>query len=444
MQNEFEMSLLGELSFFLGLQIHQSNQGIFISQTKYIREMLKRFGMEDCKPVITPMQTSCKLSKDDDSKSTDQRQYRSMIGNLLYVTTSRPDVMQAVGQVAWFQAAPKESHVLAVKRIFRYLKGTEEFGLWYPKGKDLSLIAYTDADWVGCIDDRRSTSGATFYLGECLVSWLRKKQSSISLSTIEAEYIAATTCCTQVLWMKQTLIDIQVEYDEPIPIYCDNTSAISISKNPVMHSKTKHIPIKYHFLWEQVAEKNIRVEYVGTKEQVADIFTKPLPQEAFEYLCQRLGVISTPKWMLFELFLNAYLICLRCTRGSTIRGQFSQGEQPRMERYLCHWWQRGRDLLDAEDRGMVPGGVDLSDAEEGKFIRYRGQRHGSRGSMSDMISVLHQSVAINAKGGDCWLRLVVIDVNPWRKPRSTKVWVMDPILFDVKMTHYCLVMVDKK
>jgi hypothetical protein len=134
-----------------------------------------------------------------------------------------------------------------------------------------------------------------FYLGECLVSWLSKKQSSISLSTAEAEYIAATTCCTQVLWMKQTLTDIQVEYDEPIPIYCDNTSAISISKNPVMHSKTKHIPIKYHFLREQVAEKNIRVEYVGTKEQVADIFTKPLPWEAFEYLRQRLGVISTPK-----------------------------------------------------------------------------------------------------------------------------------------------------
>jgi hypothetical protein len=167
--------------------------------------------------------------------------------------------------VARFQAAPKESHVLAVQRIFRYLKRTEEFGLWYRKGKDLSLIAYTDADWAGCIDDRRSTSGATFYLGECLVSWLRKKQSSISLSTAEAEYSAVAACCTQVLWMKQNLIDIQVEYDEPIPIYCDNTSAINISKNPVMHSKMKHIPIKYHFLWEQVAEKNIRVEYVGTK-----------------------------------------------------------------------------------------------------------------------------------------------------------------------------------
>jgi hypothetical protein len=132
-------------------------------------------------------------------------------------------------------------------------------------------------------------------LGECLVSWLRKKQSSIYLSTTEAEYIAATRCCTWVLWMKQNLTDIQFEYDEPIPIYCDNTSTINISKNSVMHSKMKHIPIKYHFLREHVAKKNIRVEYVGTKEQVADIFTKPLPRESFEYLCQRLGVISTPK-----------------------------------------------------------------------------------------------------------------------------------------------------
>jgi hypothetical protein len=218
MQNEFEMSLLGELSFFLGLQIHQRNQGIFISQTKYIREMLKRFGMEDCKPVINPMQTSCKLSKFDDSKYIDKRQYRSMIGSLLYVTTSKPDVMQAVGQVAWFQSTPKESHALAAKSIFRYLKGIEEFGLWYPKGNDLSLIAYTDADWVGCIDDRWSTSGTKFYLGECLVSWLSKKQSSISLSTAEAEYIAAVACCTQVLWMKQNLTDIQVEWSDECTI----------------------------------------------------------------------------------------------------------------------------------------------------------------------------------------------------------------------------------
>jgi hypothetical protein len=137
--------------------------------------MLKKFRMKDCKLVITPMQSSCKLRKDDDSNSIDKRKYRSMIGSLIYVTSSIPYVMQAIGHVAGFQVAPKESHVLAVKRIFRYLKGTKEFGLWYPKGKDLSLISYTDADWAGCIDDQRSTSGEAFYLGEFLVSWLRKK-----------------------------------------------------------------------------------------------------------------------------------------------------------------------------------------------------------------------------------------------------------------------------
>jgi hypothetical protein len=147
-----------------------------------------------------------------------------------------------------------------------------------------------------------------FYLGECLVSWLRKKQSLVSLSTVEVEYIAASTCCTQVLWMKQNLTDIQVEYDEPIPIYCDNTSAINISKNLMIHSKMKHIPIKYHFLREQVVENNIRVEYVGTKKQATYIFTKPLPWEAFEYLRQIIEVIYTPN----ECLLNAYIICLIC------------------------------------------------------------------------------------------------------------------------------------
>ena len=190
------MSLLGEFSFFLGLQISQLDEGIFISQTKYIKEILKKFRMEDCKPVSTSMVTGCKISKYDESKEVDQRQYRSMIGSLLYVTASRPDIMQAVGQVAIFQASPKESHVLAVKRIFRYLKGTMDYGLWYPKGNELTLIAYTDADWTSCVENRKSTSGASFYLGDFLVSWMSKKQTSITLSTAEAEYIAAASCCT--------------------------------------------------------------------------------------------------------------------------------------------------------------------------------------------------------------------------------------------------------
>eukprot|EP00253_Pinus_taeda_P026560 PITA_26560 len=157
---------------------------------------------------------------------------------------------------------------------------------------DLTLHAYTDADWVGSVDDRKSTSGGAFFMGSRLVSWLNKKQSSISLSTAEAEYVAATSCCTQLLWMMHTLQDFQITCTSPISILCDNTSAINISKNPIMHSKTKHIPIKYHFLREQVLEQKVKLEYVPSKEQVADIFTKPLPRETFEYLRQKLGVVD--------------------------------------------------------------------------------------------------------------------------------------------------------
>eukprot|EP00253_Pinus_taeda_P034766 PITA_34766 len=275
------------------LTIVEQEKGIFICQAEYIKEMLKKFKMEDCKPVLTLMVTGCKLSIDDASKDVDHRLYRYMIGSIIYVTASRPDVMNAVGQVARFQAAPKESHIIVVKRILSYLKGTTEYGLWYPKGNNLIIQAFTDANWAGSVDDRKSTSGATLYLGVCLVSWLSKKQTSILLSTVEVEYIAATAYCTQVLWMKKTFQYLQVKFDEPIPIFFDNTNAISISKNHVMHSKMKHISIKYHFIREQVSENNIKLEYVGTKEKITDIFTKPLPHEAFEYLRQKLGILQS-------------------------------------------------------------------------------------------------------------------------------------------------------
>ena len=151
-----------------------------------------------------------------------------------------------------------------------------DYGLWYPKSNNFTLKAFTDADWAGSVDDRKSTSGATFFLGNCLVSWLSKKQSSILLSTIQDEYIAAASCCTQVIWMKQTLEYILIKYEDLIVISCDNTSATNISRNHVMHSKTKHIPIKYHFLRDQVSQKVVKLEYVDTKEHIADLFTKLL------------------------------------------------------------------------------------------------------------------------------------------------------------------------
>jgi hypothetical protein len=293
MESKFEMSMIGELSFFLGLQITQMSEGMFISQEKYLREMLKRFQMEDSKPVGTPMVIGCKLSKDDDSVDVDQSSYRSMIGSVLYITTSRPDIMHAIGMVGRFQSAPKQSHLQAVKRIFRYLKETMTYGLWYPRNQNFQLTAYSDADWANCVDERKSTSGGAFFLGDSLVKWLSKKQGSISLSTTEAEYISTATCCTQVLWMIHTLADLEVKYAAPIPIHCDNTSAISVSKNPIFHSKTKHIPIKYHFLREKVTNQVVQVQYIPTIEQIAYIFTKPLAKTPFEYLRQKLGVISS-------------------------------------------------------------------------------------------------------------------------------------------------------
>jgi hypothetical protein len=246
--------------------------------------MLKMLQMEDSKPVGTPMVTGCKLRKDDDSPDVDQSSCRSMIGNLLYITSSHPNIMHVVGMVGRYQSAPKQSHLLVVKRIFIYLKETMNYGLWYPKNQNFQLLVYLDVDWANYMDERKSMSGSAFFLGDSLVAWLSKKKGSISLSITKVEYIVAATCCTQVLWMIQTLADLEVKYAAPIPIHCDNTSAISVSKNPVFHSKTNHIPIKYNFLREQVTNQIVQIHYIPTTEQIADIFTKPLAKTPFEYL----------------------------------------------------------------------------------------------------------------------------------------------------------------
>jgi hypothetical protein len=214
--------------------------------------MLNKFEMEDCKPVSTPMVIGCKLSKEDESKDANQTLYKLVIGILLYVIASRPDIMNIVGLVGRFQDAPKETHVQVIKIIFRYLEVILKFGLWHPTGKYFSLTAYTNAYWVGSVDNRNITSGGAFFLGNSLVSWFSKKKSSISLSSTEAKYIAETTCCTQFHWLKQMLKDIYIYYSYPISILCGNTSAINISNNIVIHSKTKNTPFKYNFSREQV------------------------------------------------------------------------------------------------------------------------------------------------------------------------------------------------
>jgi hypothetical protein len=215
-----------------------------------------------------------------------------MIGYLLYLCASRPDIMLFVCMCARFQAGPKEVHLRAVKRILRYLVHTPKFGLWYPKACTFDLIGYSDVYWAGYKIDRKSTSGTCQFLGRSLVSWASKKQNSVALSTAEAEYIIAGHYCAQLLWMRQTLRDYGYKLIK-VPLLCDNESAIRMADNPVEHSRTKHIAIQYHFLRDHQQRGDIEIAYVSTKEQLADIFTKPLDEKTFTKLRHELNILDS-------------------------------------------------------------------------------------------------------------------------------------------------------
>jgi hypothetical protein len=215
-----------------------------------------------------------------------------MIGSLLYLCASRPDIMISVCMCARFQANPKEIHLRVVKRIMRYLVYTLRFGLWYPKGSTFDLIRYSDADYAGCKNDRKSTSGTCQFLERSLVSWASKKQNSVALSTAEAEYIAAGHYCAQLLWMRQTLMDYGYKLSK-VPLLCDNESAILMADNHVEHSRTKHIDIWYHFLRDHQQWRDITINYVSTHNQLADIFTKPLDEKTFSKLKNEQNVLGS-------------------------------------------------------------------------------------------------------------------------------------------------------
>jgi hypothetical protein len=242
MTDRFEMSMMGELKFFLGFQMKQFEDGTFLSQMKYTQDILKKFGMDKAKPIQTPMGTNGHLDLDVGGKSVDQKVYRSIIGSLLYLCASRLDIMLSACMCARFQAAPKECHMRVVKRIMRYLVLTLNLGLWYPKGSHFDLIGYSDADYTGCKVDRKSTSGTCQFIGRSLVSWSSKKQISVALSMAEVEYVTAGNCCAQLLWMWQTLKDYGYSMNQ-VPLLCHNKSAIKIAYNPCDHYRTKHIDI---------------------------------------------------------------------------------------------------------------------------------------------------------------------------------------------------------
>ncbi|GKA59376.1 hypothetical protein Tco_0758689 [Tanacetum coccineum] len=282
---------MGEPTFFLGLQVKQKEDGIFISQDKYVTEILKKFGFSDVKTASTPMETHKPLLKDADGEDVDEHMYRSMIGSLMYLTSSRPDIMFVVCVCARFQVNPKVSHLHAVKRIFRYLKGQPKLGLWYPKDSPFDLVAYTDSDYAGASLDRKSTTGGCQFLGCRLISWQCKKQTVVANSTTEAEYVAASSCCGQVLWIQNQLLDYGYNFMHT-KIYIDNESTICIVKNPVFHSKTKHIEIRHHFIRDSNEKKLIQMIKIHTDKNVADLLTKAFDVSRFQYLIASIRMLN--------------------------------------------------------------------------------------------------------------------------------------------------------
>ena len=249
--------------------------------------VFKKYGLSEAKTVSTPADISVKLKKDDGfSKEVNPVTYQSIVGSLLYAAiATRPDISHAVGVVSKFCSKPTEAHLTAVKRILRYLKGTLNFAIKYHKSENDSLIGYSDADWAGDLEDRHSTTGNLFLMTGGPISWLSKKQAVVALSTSEAEYVALSSATQEVVWLRKLLIsDLQVTSPEPTMLMEDYQGAISIAKNPVAHSRTKHISIRYHYIREAVQERIVNLCYCPTEQMIADLLTKPLPKERFKML----------------------------------------------------------------------------------------------------------------------------------------------------------------
>ncbi|KAD4888558.1 hypothetical protein E3N88_20631 [Mikania micrantha] len=290
MTSEFEMSDMGLLKFFLGLEVTQTNDGVFVCQSQYAKNLLSKFGLNNSKPETTPMNVNEKLHQNDGSGKADDVNYRSAVGGLIYLTHTRPDLAYSVSVVSRFMHNPSKVHQGAVRRILRYVAGTYKMGLWYGKDKELRLLGYTDSDWGGCIDDRKSVSANIFMMGDSAVSWSSRKQSSVALSSSEAEYISASAAACQCVWLRRILEDLGLFQSDPTVILCDNKSAINLSRNPVMHNRSKHIELKHHFIRELVIQEQVLLEFCGTNEQLADMLTKAISKEKFVYFRLQAGV----------------------------------------------------------------------------------------------------------------------------------------------------------
>ncbi|CAM8954016.1 unnamed protein product [Rhodiola kirilowii] len=293
LSDTFPIKDLGRLHYFLGIQVAYNSEGQILTQKKYALDLLHRAKMENCRPTTTPISTTEKLTKNSGQllDGNDVLKYRSMVGGLLYLTLTRPDISFAVNKVCQFLSKPTSEHWEAVKRIMRYIKGTANMGLKFQYSSRTRLSIFTDADWAGCPDDRRSTGGFAIFFGPNLISWSAKKQPTVSRSSTEAEYKALANGTAEAIWIQSILKELGVQQKQPPILWCDNLGATYLTANPVFHARTKHIEINFHFVREKVAQGALDVRFISTNDQLADVFTKPATRHTLDRFCHNLNLV---------------------------------------------------------------------------------------------------------------------------------------------------------
>jgi hypothetical protein len=293
----FEMKDLGIARKFLGMEIEYGGDGsIKIHQNQYIQQLLDRHGMGECNPVTTPLDTSVKLTSinAESEAAADPQEYASIVGGLTFAAyVTRPDIACAVGQLSQFLNKPSSTHMHAAKRVLRYLQGTATLGITY-RPPPLRLQGYSDANWAGDMDTRRSTTGYIVMLNNGAIAWKSRRQPTVALSTMESEYMALTDATKELKWVRTLLAELGYsngKSDNPTNLFSDNQGAIALAKNPVSHSRAKHIDIRHHFVREAIQDKIIWVQYIPTAEMTADSLTKALGREKHEKCTARMGML---------------------------------------------------------------------------------------------------------------------------------------------------------